>query len=236
MSKKKTQEEFEKEVYDLVGNEYTVEGIYQGTHEKIKFRHNLCNNIWETQPHNFLQGATCFYCALEKKNDNKRKPHEQFVDEVFKLVNNEYTILSKYTGAQRKILMKHNICGCEYEVKPSLFLLGRRCPKCAESKGEQRIRHLLEYANIEFDKLLGLGYGNLSYDFYLPTYNLLIEYQGEFHDGTAYQQTNEEFKIQLEHDKRKKQYATDNNINLLEIWYWDFDNIEGILKDKLLIN
>lgn len=32
----------------------------------------------------------------------------------------------------------------------------------------------------------------------------------------------------------KKEYAENNNINLLEIWYYDFDNIEKILNNQLL--
>jgi hypothetical protein len=43
-------------------------------------------------------------------------------------------------------------------------------------------------------------------------------------------------KRQQEHDKRKKEYAQQNNINLLEIWYWDFDNIEQILNNELKLN
>ncbi len=35
---------------------------------------------------------------------------------------------------------------------------------------------------------------------------------------------------QQEHDRRKKQYAKNHGIKLLEIWYWDFDNIENKLK------
>lgn len=31
----------------------------------------------------------------------------------------------------------------------------------------------------------------------------------------------------------KRQYAKDHNIKLLEIWYWDFDNIENILEKEL---
>ena len=75
-----------------------------------------------------------------------------------------------------------------------------------------------------------MGKGNLSYDFYLPKYNLLIEYQGEFHDGSAGKYSRINIKKQQEHDRRKKQYAKDNNIKLLEIWYWDYDNIEKILE------
>ena len=35
------------------------------------------------------------------------------------------------------------------------------------------------------------------------------------------------------HDKRKREYAKDHNIKLLEIWYWDYDNIEEILNKEL---
>ena len=85
----------------------------------------------------------------------------------------------------------------------------------------------------KYDNLRGVNNGLLSYDFYLEQYNLLIEYQGQYHDGTARNQTKEQFEIQQEHDRRKKEYTKSHNIELLEIWYWDFDNIETILNNKL---
>ena len=82
--------------------------------------------------------------------------------------------------------------------------------------------------------MLGLKGGNLSYDFYLPDYNLLIECQGIQHEKWVKNWiTKEDFEKQLEHDKRKKQYAKEHNINLLEIWYYDIDNIENILINEL---
>ena len=115
------------------------------------------------------------------------------------------------------------------------------CPYCERpTRGEQRIIDYLDcfmknqYIYQQYyDGLVGINGGQLSYDFYLPTYNLLIEYQGELHDGTADKQTSEEFEIQKEHDKRKREYAKAHNIDLLEIWYWDFDNIENILYNYL---
>lgn len=135
----------------------------------------------------------------------------------------------------------------------------RGCPECSKSKGEKECKRVFisksfieisqeDYANLSFsdknnnlylipqktfDGLLGLGNGSLSYDFYTPKYNLLVEYQGQYHDGTAYQQTKEEFIIQQEHDRRKKEYTLKNNYNFLEIWYYDFDRIEEILENYL---
>lgn len=120
---------------------------------------------------------------------------------------------------------------------------GSRCPICNISKGEKRVQLFLMNYNIyyEFQKeyvgLIGLNGGNLSYDFYIPLYNLLIEYQGEQHEKftPGIHESKKDFEKQQEHDKRKKDYAEKNNINLLEIWYWDFENIEKILTKELKI-
>ena len=114
-----------------------------------------------------------------------------------------------------------------------------RCSK-ATSKLEESTMAFLDKNNIEYihqkkyNGLIGLGGYKLSYDFYLPSYNMLIECQGEFHDGTAYHQTQEGYLIQQEHDKRKQEYAKIHKIKLLEIWYWDYENINEILIKELI--
>jgi hypothetical protein len=119
---------------------------------------------------------------------------------------------------------------------------GYRCPECQSSKGEAEISNILSLKNIayipqkEFGGLIGTGGGNLSYDFYLPEpYNLLIEFQGEQHERyiPGLYKLKKDFEKQLEHDRRKREYAKVHNINLLEIWYYDFDRIEEILEKEL---
>lgn len=46
------------------------------------------------------------------------KTHEQFVEEVRQQRGDEYTVLGQYKGNKTKILMKHNTCGTEWEVRP----------------------------------------------------------------------------------------------------------------------
>ncbi len=143
-----------------------------------------------------------------------------------------------------------------------------RCPECDYSKGEEAISNYFiskglikiideDYKIIDdsfkdkcqyyipqkkFKGLVGTGNGLLSYDFYLPNkqYNLLIEYDGEFHYQVIKLYKNEPIKYaeerlrkQQEHDRLKDEYAENNNINLLRIPYWEFDNIENILEDYL---
>jgi very-short-patch-repair endonuclease len=164
---------------------------------------------------------------------------------VKELVGNEYLVLSDYINLKEKVIFKHNIPEClhEFPMKASNFLHnGQRCPSCSESKGEKRIRDFLIIKNFNFepqmryDNLLGIGGKRLSYDFYLPDYNLLIEYQGEQHDHRIeyFHENEDDFEKQQEHDQRKRNYANDNGIRLLEIWYWDFDNIEKILEKELI--
>lgn len=117
------------------------------------------------------------------------------------------------------------------------------CPKCNKSHGEINIEKYLIKENIKFysqytfNSLTGVGGRQLSYDFYLPDYNLLIEYQGEQHYRPIDRFGGiQQFEIQEEHDRRKKDYAIENKINLLEISYSNFNNIEQILNKELNIN
>ena len=39
--------------------------------------------------------------------------------------------------------------------------------------------------------------------------------------------------IQQEHDRRKREYAFSNGYEFIEIPYWEYDNIENILCNKM---
>lgn len=178
------------------------------------------------------RGSRCPYCY-----GNAKFTYEEVKSYI---ENFKYELLSKeYMNSKDKLLLR---CpnGHEWEIGFSYFKNQNvRCPICNVSQGERKIMDWLEKNNIEyiyektFDNLLGVGNGLLSYDFYLPKYNLLIEYQGNYHDGTVGNQSEKELEIQQEHDRRKRLYARKNNIQLLEIWYWDFENIEKVLADAL---
>lgn len=62
----KSHEQFVKEVYNLVGDEYTILDKYKTTHIKIKIRHNKCSHEYWVMPSNFLQGKRCPTCDESK--------------------------------------------------------------------------------------------------------------------------------------------------------------------------
>ena len=115
------------------------------------------------------------------------------------------------------------------------------CNECNSSSLELKVASVLDKFNIEYDtqkkfnNLIGLGKGKLSYDFYIPKYNILLECQGEQHEHfcEGMHRGKYDFKRQQEHDRRKFNYALEHNYIPMEIWYWDYDNIEEILIREL---
>lgn len=220
-----------------VNSDIEVIGDYINIDTPILVRCKIDNYEWYANPYSLLHGGKCPKCL-----GLWRRTTDEYKKEVYELFGDQYEILGDYIGALTPIKTKHKKCNKISYITPTAMKRNNcPCHYCERtSLGEQKIIYYLdkflksEYTyQKSYEDLKGVGYGFLSYDFYIQKYNLLIEYQGEFHDGTAYQQTAEEFAIQQEHDRRKREYAKIHGINLLEIWYWDFDNIENILADYL---
>jgi hypothetical protein len=213
-------------------------GAYTDANTKTLFHCNKHNIDFQKTPWKALHQHGCPQCTKENQYRVNKKTQQDFIVQM-QDVNNNIEVVGEYCGAHERVEVRCLLCGHIWRPQASSLVSGFGCPMCASSHGEKRIKEFLEYRNIcfmpqkAFVGLYGVGNGSLSYDFYLPDYNLLIEYQGEFHDGTAWQQTESEFLVQKEHDKRKSQYAVKHNINLLEIWYWDYDDIDTILQNTI---
>ena len=117
------------------------------------------------------------------------------------------------------------------------------CGKCerTNSRGENRIWDFLELHKIKFKHNEPLECRNknpLPFDFILYIENkiIAIEYDGKQHYKIGCFNNN---LLDLMNRKRidniKTQYCKDNNIQLIRIPYWEFDNIENILKRELKI-
>lgn len=204
-----------KEYYSLCkdrGLDLPIEN-YINTKSKID---HMCNkgHVYKQKPNAHLNGNGCPIC------------NGGIVYTPIKYYNlcNESGLdlpVEDYVNAITKI--KHKcIKGHVYNQSPNVHLTGCGCPKCNESHGEKFIRNYLEKNNIKyipqkkFDDLKDKTY--LSYDFYLPEYNILIEYQGIQHYEPRFGNT-EYFNIQQLHDKVKRNYAKDAGYKLLELHY-----------------
>jgi len=234
---KKTTKQFKEEIYNLIGSEYELIGEYIRALDDVIFKHIICGYQFKMRPNSFLNGQRCPKCAERIKYTT-----ETFKEKIYELTNGEYNVLGEYINNKIHILIKHNICNHEYSINPNAFLKGCRCPKCGESKGEQEIRHILEYKKLNFkpqytfDDLLSNKGNLLKFDFGILDKNnnliFLIEYDGGGHyDENIFGK--ESYELTIYHDQLKNQYCQQNNISLLRIPYWEFDIIEEILEEYL---
>jgi hypothetical protein len=225
-------------------NNTTTDNVFRASNLQYYWNCKECKSEFIQSSNTRTQyKCRCPYCAGQRVNDTNSLAsiYPILANELHPTKNKKLFPNEVHFGSQKYVWWKcSNNSNHEWKAKIETRSIRKYgCPICAESKGEKRIRQWLEENEIkfmaqkEYKYLLGTGNGLLSYDFYLPKKNILIEYQGQYHDGTANNQTEKEFEIQQEHDRRKKEYAIKNNIKLLEIWYWDFENVEEILNNEL---
>jgi len=234
MTNKYTTKDFKEYIANSEGNDYQLLEDYINAKTPIRIRHNVCGTVYSVRPDDFKRGKRCKPCSIIKRSKSRGKTTEEFKEQVYSLVSDEYEVLSEYKNWKTKVKIYHSKCGITYDVQPNSFLQGRRCPNCKYSIGENLIKDYLETHNIEYErqvKYKGLvDKRHLSYDFYLKNYNLLIEYQGRQHYKSVKRYGGDKhLHVQQKHDEMKRNYAKENGIGLLEIKY-TYNNSEKIGK------
>ena len=216
-----------------------VLGTYQQAKTPIECECRVCGCHWAPTPTNLLNGQGCPDCGRISIRQKQLKTHEQFLKDLA-TINPDIEAVSRYEGSHALITLRCKVCGEEWQcIASNAISHVCGCPTCNASHGEKAIAGHLRAMSINyipqyrFDGLVGVGGAKLSYDFYLPDHNTLIEYQGQYHDGTIVLQTEEQLSKQKEHDARKREYAKSHGYHLIEIWYWDFTKIQEILNKEL---
>lgn len=112
---------------------------------------------------------------------------------------------------------------------------------CLRSKGEEKIKSLLAQHHIEYvsQKTFATcvnARGNLlKFDFWMPTHQYCIEYDGNIHFQAtpSHGWFNDEYKQDLvKRDECKNQWCKENNIPLIRVPYTKFDTL--CIEDLLL--
>jgi hypothetical protein len=219
--------------------------VYKGTHKKVCIICPTHGEFWQ-QPNNHLNGSGCPKCQYKKLPQNQPKTKEQFIKDAENIHGkNKYDYsLVKYEKNNKNIIiicLKHN----QFKQLPTAHLNGSGCPKCKNSKGESIIRVWLENNNIKYEtQKTFTGCVNkkkLRFDFYLPNFNMCIEFDGQQHfkEGInksfvhGYKFTENDFKKNCHKDKIKNNFCKEHNIKLIRISYKKINKIEKILTKKL---
>lgn len=128
---KKTHEQYVQEVYDLVGEEYTVSGTYLGAGKKIKMKHNLCGHVYEVRAADFVGKAAlrCPNCRYKKSAAKLTKPQDIFQKQMEK-ANPDVELLTPYVNSMTSLHYRCKRCGQEWTGRPNWFIHHPNCPKC----------------------------------------------------------------------------------------------------------
>lgn len=230
----KSRAQIEKEVRDKTGDEYRMAEPYKGDGEKIFFVHRYCGYKWKVKPNDILNGHKCPKCTKQLTWNT-----EKLASYIRVISNGEYELLGEYTGMLKPVAIRHNRCGNVLMMQPESFRAGHRCRECMASNGETWISYWLREKSIqyvsqkEFDGCKDKR--SLPFDFYLPSYNLAIEYDGKQHfEPTKFFGGEEAYQYLHKHDLLKNQYCKNNNINLLRIPYTvTGDAIGDVISNKI---
>ena len=236
----KNTESFIKKAKKMHGDRYDYSlAEYNSSYSKVKI---ICSvhGIFEQSPSSHIQGRGCPTCKKENLLYYVKQREMKFYDfenkAKFKFSNKYSYNEDNFTNGSKKIDIicpKHGVFSCT----PSEHLGGRECPKCSSSSGENEIRAFLIKENIYFEEQKKFkdcrNINPLSFDFYIPEKNLLIEYQGRQHCIPIKYFGGEKYLIeQIKRDEIKREYCKTNNILLKEIKYTE-TNLEYIIKQLL---
>jgi len=182
-----------------------------------------------------LNGKGCPICGKILKGIKIRKNTDYFINEAKKIHGKKYNY-SNVDYVKSKISVsiicsKHGM----FNQKPNDHLNGKGCPTCCESNGENKIRTFLNENNIKYIKEKKfsncINVKELPFDFYLPEYDVLIEFDGVQHfNPINYFGGIDALNNQIINDKIKNDFARVNNFHLLRIRFDEINEINKILN------
>lgn len=191
------------------------------------------HGIFEQISGNHIKGSGCPKCGKEAITEKSRMTFQLFKERSQKIHESKYFYEEQVFKSQKdKIKIICPIHG-EFIQVVGTHLQGSGCPICKSSKGELKVQEYLRKNKIIFE--LQKTFENcrhinpLFFDFYLPKYNICIEFDGKQHfESIEKWGGNEGLELIQLRDSIKTEYCKQNDIPLLRIKY--DENVENKLK------
>lgn len=247
-ARRKSRETFVQEMAEL-SPDIEIVGDYVNTHTPIKCKCKICGTEWESHPSNLLfYKAGCPECNNQRMREKFSLGHDAFIERMA-FVRPEVEIVDTYVNNRTKLL-----CYCHehdnyFYCHPGHFLREGKggCPECPKMGTPIEIkcfRILKQYFDTKdivkekkFDDMKDLR--KLRLDFYIPSINLAIEVNDKKHYKISREKKlngeSPEDYCELIGDRYnlKVEYLKQHKIPLIEIPFWEFDNMESFLDEKL---
>lgn len=217
---------------------------YVNAHTKVTLKCIKHDNWFDTYVGSLLKRKYgCVDCEADKRKYNQ---HNKWINKFIndsKLIHGDLYDYSKvvYTNGSTPVTISCKVHG-EFQQLPAVHRLAKAgCPICKYSKGEHKIMQYLNDENITYTTQYKVKINDSKhyFDFYVPDYNLIIEYNGKQHytpvawfGNKNKKDMQSAFEYIQSRDAIKKEYCRYNNINFLSISYLEFNNIFTILDSK----
>lgn len=225
-----TTEEFISKAKDIHGDTYDYsKSVYITSNEKITIECRQHGDFHQTAG-SHLAGCGCPNCGHSRRTELCKKTTEEFISEATKVHNNKYDYSqTEYVNNETKVCIICPKHGPFYQKAVS-HTTGAGCWSCKSSKGERLlidifIRNGIKYIH-QFSPPI---YNRLRYDFYLPDFDVLIEFQGGQHFFPIEYFGGEEGFIQTRNnDAFKKSLALQYRLPLI---YFTYKHLKRISKE-----
>ena len=226
-----TTESFITEAKKIHGNMYDYSKTrFTNAQEKVVITCPI-HGDFKQRIYDHLKGNGCPLC-----HGTRRYTVDEFINRARQIHGDKYNYssISEYVNNTTPLPIICPIHGKFYQTPLHHINSRCGCPKCSESKGEREIEQWLIKNKIKYIHPFVIENipkdirttGIIKPDFYLPSYNLIIEYNGKQHyipqKGFGGQI---KFESQIKRDSYLRSYCLKHGIKLLEIPYTEKDII-----------
>jgi hypothetical protein len=212
--------------------------FYKTINEKVII---ICSHHGEflQTPGNHQRGQGCDSCLNDSLTYTQSEVLKKFKEIHGETYNYDKVI---YVNWKSKVIINCNRHG-DFIQQSGKHINGQGCPKCKMSHGERKIEQFLIKNKLQYkhqhtfsDCVVPGTKTRLKFDFFIPKFNLGIEYDGEQHfkprnfGNISNERANLNFKRIKYLDNLKNDYAKKNNIFLIRIPYKKLKVIDKILS------
>ena len=247
-------DEFSKTEYELLSTE---EDYFDTATNSLKYicHHHKDKGVQTISLGHLQNDRGCYYCGRERTAASKVISEEKNIAECKKICESKGFEFKKVYKKKNSfyiqyICLNHPNKGIQEMQKSNMSrdcIVG--CPYCFGkkkskiTKGEKRVEEVLTDLKIKYKSQYGFDscrdVNKLLFDYYLPDFNMCIEYDGRQHfepvrfGGISEEEALDNLKLTQAHDLIKTNYCISNNIHLLRIPYQEHNNIETLIKEAL---
>lgn len=234
-------EEFKKKAKLVHGDKFDYSNVFNAPHSaylKVEIKCPM-HGVFEQEAGNHLlkRGHGCRECAKEAVNKKLKKKIdvEEFIFSSKKIFGDsmfDYSLVKEdcYKNSRPIVTLICKIHGAfTVNAKDHLSQRGTRCKTCSkkESYGEFLVRRALEELSITFiqqktfveciNEITGRKF---FFDFYLPSHNTIIEFDGEYHFiPQMFGSRNHSIDEIQKRDELKNDFCKANNLRMLRIHF-----------------